>query len=124
MNGGEAIGRADKLDHGLMFGAGCLEPAGADQMLKHLAAGGATFFRQLFERFARSHGAAIRLDVGPDPFALTGAQIAGQFPHQLAAGGRCHAGQQSIGPADQPVQVVGGHGCGSPLIKSSQVMPS
>lgn len=124
MNGGEAIGRADKLNHGLMFGAGRLEPAGANQMLKHLAAGGTALFRQLLERLARGHGAAIRLDVGPDPFALTGAQVAGHVPHQLATGGRCHAGQQSIGPANQPVQVVGGHGCGSPLIKSSQVMPS
>lgn len=124
MNGGEPIGRADKLDHGLMFGAGCLEPAGADQMLKHLAASGTAFFCQLIEQLARGHGAAIGLNVGSDPFALTGAQVAGHVPHQLPAGDRCHAGQQSIGPAYQPVQVVGGHGCGSPLINSSQVMPS
>lgn len=44
VNGGEAVGRANKLDYSLMLGAGCLEPAGADQMLKHLAACGAAFF--------------------------------------------------------------------------------
>lgn len=79
VNGGEAVGRANKLDYGLMFGAGCLEPAGADQMLKHLAAGGAAFFRQLLEWFARSHGVAIGLEVGPDPLGLAGAQGAGHF---------------------------------------------
>lgn len=110
VNGGEAVGRADKLDHGLMFGAGCLEPAGADQMLKHLAAGGAAFFRQLLEWFARGHGVAIGLEVGPDSLGLAGAQGAGHFASQLAAGGGFHAGQQAIGPAGQAAQVVGGHG--------------
>ena len=91
VDGGEAVGRANKLNYGLMFGAGCLEPARADQMLKHLAAGGAAFFRQLLEWFARGHGVAIGLEVGPDPLGLAGAQGAGHFASQLAAGGRFHA---------------------------------
>lgn len=110
VNGGETIGGADKLHHGLLFTGAGLEPGGATDFEEHLAAKAAPSLLQFGLRLARGHGVAIGLDVGADPLGLAGAQGAGHLASQLAAGGGLHACQQAIGPAGQTAQVVGGHG--------------
>ena len=110
VNGGESIGGADKLHHGLLFTGAGFEPGGVADLEEHLAAKASPVFLQLGLWLARGHGVAIWLDVGADPLGLAGAQGAGHLAGQLTAGGWLHACQQAIGPIGQAAQVVGGHG--------------